>query len=97
MNIYLSVTVGEIILFPMINQHKVSNNINSQFYMEQLLKPVNSLRTTGHQWASMTCNNADSSFEIFNFLIMWCANYFQVSIIFPYRTESLSYSNLHAS
>ena len=30
----------------MINYHQASKKIYSQFYMEQLLKPENSLRTT---------------------------------------------------
>ena len=30
----------------MINHHQASNKIESQFYMDQLLKPENSLRTT---------------------------------------------------
>ena len=45
--IYISVIVREYILFFMINYHQASNKIDTQFYMEQLLKPENSLPTMG--------------------------------------------------
>ena len=39
----------EDVLFSMINYQQASNNIDSQFYMEQLLKTENSLRSTGFE------------------------------------------------
>ena len=44
---YVSVLVRENILFSMINYHQATTKIDSQFYMEQLLKSANSLRTKG--------------------------------------------------
>ena len=40
---YISVIVGEDILFYMIYDDHASNKIDYQFYMEQLLKPENSV------------------------------------------------------
>ena len=39
----------------MINYHQGSNKIDSQFYMEQLLKSENSLRTTGFEPVPAHC------------------------------------------
>ena len=39
----------------MINNQQASSMIDSQFYMEQLLKPENSLRTTGFEPVSSVC------------------------------------------
>ena len=44
-----------IYLFSMINNQQASSMIDSQFYMEQLLKPENSLRTTGFEPVSSVC------------------------------------------
>ena len=53
---YILVIVREDIIFSMINYHQASNMIDSQFYMEQLLKPKNSLRTTGIEPVPSDCN-----------------------------------------
>ena len=39
----------------MINYQQASSMIDSQFYMEQLLKPGNSLRTTGFEPVPSDC------------------------------------------
>ena len=44
-----------IYIFSMINYHEASNKIESQFCMEQLLKPVISLRTTGFEPVPADC------------------------------------------
>ena len=54
--IYISVIVGEDILFSIINYHQASNKIDSQFYMEQLLQPENRLHTTGFEPVPCDCS-----------------------------------------
>ena len=54
----------------MINHRQASNKIDSQFYMEQLLKPENSLRTTATS-KSNTKKGANKPFQNnFNFLLL---------------------------
>ena len=51
----MSVLVGENISFFMINCQHASYMIDSQLYMEQLLKPENSLRITGSKPVLSDC------------------------------------------
>ena len=45
----------KIFYFSMINYRQASNKIDSQLYMEQLLKSENSLRTTGFDLVPSDC------------------------------------------
>ena len=62
--IYISGTVGEDVLFSMIIYYQASNKIDSQFYIEQLLKPENSLRTTGFEPVPVNARTVNCSLTV---------------------------------